>query len=245
MRKKTDLAKVKRTAHLFLDLDVQLTDYSPMVVSHPFTNSGIVGFRDDDGNISFGNLIENPTNLTRWRQHVGEQIDQSETAYEIFLLINKSYYLAFLKYAAPALSENDLGQMLSSAWILNEMPNQDPNISKGELVNLFRSVSLEYLMDKEEFQQYQELEDPVTIYRGVTSYNAKNISALSWTLDRDTAEWFAHRFGEEGTVYEAQIQKSHILAFFGGRNESEVIVDPKHLEQIMEAPELEMGMNMI
>lgn len=245
MRNETDLAKVKRTAHLFLDLDIQLTDYSPLVVSHPFTNSGIVGFRDDDGNISFGNLIENPADLTRWRQQVGEQIDLSETAYEIFLLINKSYYLAFLKYAAPALSEKDLGQMLSSAWILNEMPNQDPNISKGELVNLFHSVSPEYLMDEEEQQQYQELEDPVTIYRGVTSYNAKNIRALSWTLDRKTAEWFAHRFGEEGTVYEAQIQKSHILAFFGGRNESEVIVDPKHLEQIMEAPEPEMGMKMI
>ena len=245
MRNETDLAKVKRTAHVYLDLDIQLTDYSPLVVSHPFTNSGIVGFRDDDGNISFGNLIENPADLTRWRQQVGEQIDLSETAYEIFLLINKSYYLAFLKYAAPALSEKDLGQMLSSAWILNEMPNQDPNISKGELVNLFHSVSPEYLMDEEEQQQYQELEDPVTIYRGVTSYNAKNIRALSWTLDRKTAEWFAHRFGEEGTVYEAQIQKSHILAFFGGRNESEVIVDPKHLEQIMEAPEPEMGMKMI
>lgn len=245
MRKETDLAKVKRTAHLFLDLDIQLTDYSPMVVSHPFTNSGIVGFRDDDGNISVGNLIENPADLTRWRQQVGEQIDQADNAYEVFLQISKPYYLAFLKYAAPALSEKDLGQMLSSAWILNEMPNQDPNISKGELVNLFHSVSPEYLMDAEEQQQYQELEDPVTIYRGVTSYNAKNIRALSWTLDRDTAEWFAHRFGEEGTVYEAQIQKSYILAFFGGRNESEVIVDPKHLEQIIEAPEPEMGMKMI
>lgn len=81
-------------------------------------------------------------------------------------------------------------------------------------------------------------------YRGVTSYNAKNIKALSWTLDRDTAEWFAYRFGEEGTVYEAQIQKEHILAFFNGRNESEVVVDPKYLEQIMESPEPEIGMRM-
>lgn len=76
------------------------------------------------------------------------------------------------------------------------------------------------------------------------SYNAKNIKALSWTLDRETAEWFAHRFGEEGTVYEAQIPKKYILAFFNGRNESEVVVDPKHLEQIMESPEPEMGMRM-
>ena len=70
------------------------------------------------------------------------------------------------------------------------------------------------------------------------------LQRLSWTLDRETAEWFAHRFGEEGTVYEAQIPKKYILAFFNGRNESEVVVDPKHLEQIMESPEPEMGMRM-
>ena len=35
--------------------------------------------------------------------------------------------------------------------------------------------------------------------------NAKNVKALSWTLDRDTAEWFAYRCGESGTVDEAQM----------------------------------------
>lgn len=97
---------------------------------------------------------------------------------------------------------------------------------------------------RENCRQYQELEDTVTVYRGVTSYNAKNIKALSWTLDRETAEWFAHRFGEEGTIYEAQVRKEHILALFTGRNESEVIVDPRHLEQIMESPEPGFDMHM-
>ena len=48
----------------------------------------------------------------------------------------------------------------------------------------------------------------------------------------------------EGTVYEAQISKEHILAFFNGRNESEVVVDPKYLEQIMESPEPGFDMQM-
>ena len=38
--------------------------------------------------------------------------------------------------------------------------------------------------------------------------------------------------------------KEHILAYFNGRNESEVVVDPKYLEQIMESPKPEMGMQM-
>ncbi len=58
-------------------------------------------------------------------------------------------------------------------------PTWTPNISKRELVSLFRSVSPGYLMDEGELRQYQELEDTVTVYRGVTSYNAKNIKALS------------------------------------------------------------------
>ena len=96
-------------------------------------------------------------------------------------------------------------------------------MSKRELVALFRSVPPESLMDEEERAAHQALED---------------------TLDRKTADWFAHRFGEEGTVYEAQIRKEHILALFTGRNESEVIVDPRHLEQIMESPEPGFDMQM-
>ena len=100
-------------------------------------------------------------------------------------------------------------------------------------------------MNEEEYAAYRSLENPVTVYRGVTPYNAKNIKALSRTLDRDTAEWFAHRFGEEGAVYKAQIPKEHILAYFNGRNESEVVVNPQYLEQIMEAPEPEMEIQML
>ena len=244
MRKETDLAKIKAVAHTFLVMDIQPTAHAPVVVSHPFTNSGFVGVRDVEGNLAIADLLNKPEDCCLWRERIGQYIDQADSAYQVFLLLNKPYMLTFLKYTAPSLSERDLGQILANAWILNEMPNMDPNISKRELVSLFRSVSPGYLMDEGELRQYQELEDTVTVYRGVTSYNAKNIKALSWTLDRETAEWFAHRFGEEGTIYEAQVRKEHILALFTGRNESEVIVDPRHLEQIMESPEPGFDMHM-
>ncbi|MBN3018520.1 hypothetical protein JXX18_22505, partial [Ruthenibacterium lactatiformans] len=44
------------------------------------------------------------------------------------------YYLTFIKFAASALSEKDLGQLLSIAWTQEECPNQDCNVSKRELV---------------------------------------------------------------------------------------------------------------
>lgn len=84
----------------------------------------------------------------------------------------------------------------------------------------------------------------MTVYRGVTSYNAKNVKALSWTLDENVAQWFAHRYGEQGTVYQAQIRKDDIYAIFTGRNESEVMVDPKQLVNIEPVQDLNMDLKM-
>ena len=100
---------------------------------------------------------------------------------------------------------------------------------------MFRAADPAVLMDEDEYEAFCSLEDSVTVYRGVTSYNAENVKALSWTLNYDIAVWFAHRFGEDGTVYEAQVAKKYILALFNSNSEQEVIVDPQHLIEISEA----------
>ena len=205
MPRETDLLRVKLVAHTLLDVQIQETALSPVIVSHPFTNSGISALRNEDGNLSMVDLINNSDDCTRWRRKVGEQIDSAKNVHQIFVLFNPPYYLTFIKFAASALSEKDLGQLLSTAWTQEECPNQDCNVSKRELVALFQSVPPESLMDEEERAAHQAL---------------------------------------EGTVYEAQIRKEHILALLTGRNESEVIVDPRHLEQIMESPEPGFDMQM-
>ena len=103
---------------------------------------------------------------------------------------------------------------------------------------MFKQADPTCLMEQDEYIQFKALDDTVTVYRGVTPHNAKSVKALSWSLNQETAEWFAHRFGENGTVYEAQIDKKHIYAYFGGRNESEVIVDPSYLTNITEVQDL-------
>ena len=138
-----------------------------------------------------------------------------------------------------------MSKILADIWISTESPNLDPNMSKSKLLSLFRKANPSELMSEEELNTFNQLEDAVTVYRGVTSYNADNIKALSWTLDYDKAEWFANRFGEEGIVYEAEIEKSHILAFFNRRNESEVIVNPKYLMDIEETQSQSEGITMI
>ena len=97
---------------------------------------------------------------------------------------------------------------------------------------MFQKASAEDLMNLDERRKLAELPDELTVYRGITEKNKDNILALSWTMKRETAERFANRFKSKGKVYQAKIRKEDILAVFLGRNESEVIVDPKNLNEI-------------
>ena len=241
--KKTDLAGLKALCHRFLELDIKGTDMSPLVVKHPFTDSGFVGIHKEDNGMAVADLTKDTAALRIWREQLAQQINNEEKPLYLLLKITKPYKLGFLKYAAPFLSEPDMAQLLSHAWTMTEAPTNDPHLSKKELVELFRSVDPQMLMSEDEYECFSSLEDTVTIYRRVTPYNAENVNALSWTLNRATAEWFAHRFGEQGTAYEAQINKKHICAVFLGRNESEVIVDPQYLMEISPVQEQEQGMD--
>mgnify|MGYP001512380491 CR=1 FL=1 len=84
MPRETDLLRVKLVAHTFLDVQIQETALSPVIVSHPFTNSGISALRNEDGSLSMVDLINNSDDCTRWRRKVGEQIDSAENVHQIF-----------------------------------------------------------------------------------------------------------------------------------------------------------------
>ena len=167
-----------------------------------------------------------------------QQIHNAETPYQIYSLINSPYALTYLRFSQPYLSKEDFSSILADAWMNSEYANRDANVSKERLVSMFKQADRAKLMSDMERTQLDALADPVTVYRGVTAYNAENIRALSWTLDYDTAVWFAHRFGEDGMVYQAQIKKEHIFALLTGRNESEVVLDPKYLEDIVQGLDL-------
>lgn len=238
MRNETDLNRVKWVAKQLVMIEPHLTEFSPVVVQHPFTSSGMFAIPSDEG-IKHVDITKSPEELVSWQNYMKAQIDEAKSAYHIYMMTNKPYSMTFLKFAKPHLSQKDFSEILADAWIRSENPNLDKNFKQKELLQMFKDAAPHILMDKDEQKQLAELDDTVTVYRGVTTYNAKNIKALSWTLEQKTAEWFANRFGEDGTVYEAQIPKQHIYALLNGRGESEVIVDPKYLTDITEAPIME------
>ena len=74
MRKQTDLDEIKRTAITLLHTDIYETPYSPMIVKHPFTDTGVSAIPDGKGGVEMIDLTEDDAQL-RWRQSMARQID--------------------------------------------------------------------------------------------------------------------------------------------------------------------------
>ena len=73
MRKQTDLAKVKQTARSLLFTDIHETEFSPVIVSHPFTDSGFVAYPNADGEIGLLNITESDADQRRWREYTAPE----------------------------------------------------------------------------------------------------------------------------------------------------------------------------
>lgn len=58
MQKQTNMEQVKDVAKMFLHMGVGKTKFSPIVVKHPFADSGITMVRTETGNYEMVNLLK-------------------------------------------------------------------------------------------------------------------------------------------------------------------------------------------
>ena len=180
MKEVTDMAGLKRLAHIFLKFEPIPTEYSPMIVKHPFTDSGIVSLKTvGNESLQFADITQDKAAFKVWQEEMKKQIDALSSPKQFRLMLTKSYYLAFLKFAEPYLSQQDFSEFLAAVWIRSEAPNSDPNFSQRQLLELFKKAAPKFLMTADEYQRLRDLEETVSIYRGVTSLNADGAKALS------------------------------------------------------------------
>lgn len=89
-------------------------------------------------------------------------------------------------------------------------------------------------MDDAEQAALKALPATITIYRGFGHDVASH--GQSWTTDREKAVWFANRYqthgGRQPMLATATIKKSKVIAYFLGRNESEIVVNPDDLMNV-------------
>lgn len=233
----TDIDEVRNVAYLLLRQPIADTKYSPLIVSHPFTNTGVTGMRDEKtGEFIMANIAENPEERKAWRKLLKRSIDAKDNPYGIFMMLHHAYAMTFLKYAGEYMSDKDFAKILGDAWVQAENANDDVEVTQEEQLEMFRRAPKKYLMSNSERKAFYALPDEVTVYRGLEDVFEHELHALSWTTDIHTAEFFANRFHKKGDapgcIYQAKISKAHILAYFDRRDESEVIVEPAYLTDI-------------
>lgn len=147
MKKESDLDGVKAIAKALLMTDICKTPYSPVIVQHPFTSTGFVviptekhtGFQPID-------ITLNDENLKKWQDSMRRIIEKAENPYHVYMLLNPPYALTFLNLASPYLSKKDFSEILSSAWVMCEAPHNDPDVSKSDLISMFKSADSQSLI---------------------------------------------------------------------------------------------------
>jgi len=160
--------------------------------------------------------------------------DNNDLIMGLLIGMTSPYRLQFLQFIKEDISAQELGKALAWVWTETEFPNSN---GIEALLRLFKLADRRSLMDDDEWEILEKLPEEVAVFRGTQSKKAK-VRGMSWTLDRKKAEWFRDRFKKlDGKVYEASIKKEEILAYFSGRNESEVIVNPKKLKEVKEVSE--------
>ena len=220
MAKVTNIDAIKTIAIAFLNVNIQPTSY-PLIASHPFTSSWVV-FSEKSNLID----LHEENNQKIWRESVQKHINNTKNVLGIFSLLNTPYILEFLKFTENYISNEDLSEILKTFWKHVEYINTDSSIRTSMIKKWFKRAHKDKLMSEKELEVYNNLPETVTIYRGVTSYNNKKKKAVSWTLDREVAEWFANRFDTNtGEVWEQNVNKDQILCYF--EEEDEVIVEIK------------------
>ena len=232
MLKQTNMKKIEEVAKMFLAVDIVPDKEFPFIIHHPFFNSPFVPCMFDfDTEETMANLNTKEGQMSA-RKHMLKVIDMIGSYQGFLTIIMKPYLPTFFKHTKDFVSKKDYSEFLAQMWILVEFVNSDTEITPKDFIEIFKEADKKYLMEKEELDIYKSLPDEVVIYRGVKPNSSTK--ALSWSLNKETAQWFADRFEENGKVYSAKIKKKDVLAYFDGRKEQEVVVDFTKLYDITE-----------
>lgn len=232
MRKETDFTKVKDIAKAFLHMDYEISALGTFLLIHPVFDSCYQGYFED-GETKLVNIIEDKIGFQKVVANYEKIIEDANSIPELLLIIRKAYWLTFFKYTNTYLSKEDYSKTLAEIWVESENPNQDANVTITKAAGFFRRGDKKIMMNEEEYAYYESLPEIITVYRGVSPGRAKD--GLSWTDDKEKAIWFANRFATEnqqGYLLAGKVDKEDVLAYFNGRNESELVIHPKSITNL-------------
>lgn len=214
---------------LMFAVEIEPNNKIPIICSHPYTNITQVPICDKTGITKVYDLTKKE-DFEEWSNSILTKIKRMNID-GIFLATNTAYRITLLKYAKDYLTKSTFSKLFGDIWVESEDPNNDANVSLAELVKWFKISDKTKLMNEEDYHTWLSFPETLTIYRGVAV--GRKPYGLSWTTEKEKAEWFAHRYDTEkkaGYVQYVEIQKNEALAYFNTRDEKEVVVDGRKIK---------------
>jgi hypothetical protein len=175
-------------------------------------------------------LLNDASRINELYRQKKEMVARAEAEgdwYQYVFLHERPYRLD----ALPSAAKKGLSRNPSAFWKLvgdvwQDSENIRQNLAKWKRIWSSPIEDREACMSGEDIRIFKSLSDEVEVWRGMNHKHYKRgLGGLSWTLDQDKAIWFASRFPHWGRplVAKAVINKPDVLAYFGGRNESEIV----------------------
>jgi hypothetical protein len=120
------------------------------------------------------------------------------------------------------LDDKNYWELLS--WLWSDSENIWQNNSLWQRLLASPRHESHYFMDDDERKFFASLPDEITVYRGYQK--GKNFDGISYTLNKERAEWFAKRWsrGNRAAVRERVVKKPQVFAYLAGRNEEEILL---------------------
>ena len=144
-------------------------------------------------------------------------------------VINKGNRFDFLNflYKYNVITDQECADTLYSIWTMQER-FYDCGMAKTKMIK-FMKMAEKSLVLPDDIDKLSD-DSVITIYRGVKENDYKG---LSWTIDKNTAIWFAKRFSNgDCYVFTGQLKKKDIIAYFNNRDEAEIVCDYRKIKHI-------------
>lgn len=227
-----ELKIAKELATLFLHMDMNKTELSPMIVMHPIFESAILC----NEKMEMFNAFDDTEKYQEYLKKYEKSIQECETISDVVCKIRKSYVLTFIYYLKKeGVSKVVCANELAKHWTRIETLTYDVNVRPKQVLSLIKCADKESLMNEDELEIFNNLDDEITIWRGSKSKNG--YKGCSYTLDEDVAKWFANRYDKKGYLFKAKIKKEDVIAYKTSRSETELIVDYNKIYDVQDITE--------
>jgi predicted ABC-type ATPase/DNA-directed RNA polymerase specialized sigma24 family protein/8-oxo-dGTP pyrophosphatase MutT (NUDIX family)/curved DNA-binding protein CbpA len=198
-------------------------------------NEELAEYYDEEGPLGFPTIRHplmywmGPVDADLINKMFSQKVNAVNDAYEngkwnsYIYMHERPYRLDALMDIEDRMSDEEFWENVGSIWVDSENIWQNQDVWSDILTS--DRPGREKIMTAEELQDFNNLPDEITVYRG--HIKGKNKDGLSWTTSEEKARWFANRLAsgkDVPEVAEGTVKKSDVIAHFTRRGESEIVV---------------------